>query len=224
MKQLLLHVNKRPLWFYISILTLLFSQQVSAEPYALSKPGIYCANTEALIPIAENLSASLAITMRARAAYIYKDRVTASRQLAAVETSLQLAASHGAAARTMLLIDAIIQAKINEGYTKTLTWIPLLQTSLLTLPDDATSNAAGDLIGQAQSVMQGDEKGNAIGLLKQARHMLACDDLNIPLRQAIDAQIHLVDKLNKGDNKATFDELINALHRALSYTIDKIAK
>ncbi len=224
MKQFLPHLNKHPLWFYISILTLLFGQQVSAEPYTLIKPGIYCADTEALIPIAEDLNASLALTMRARAAYIYKDRIAAINQLATAGTGLQLAASRGGAARTMLLIDAIIQEKINEGNTKALTWIPLLQTSLLTLPDNVTTNAAGDLFGQAQNIMQGDEDGNAVEVFKQARHMLACDDLNIPLQQAIDAQTRLMEKLNKGEKKATFNELLDALHNTLRYTVGEIAK
>lgn len=224
MKQFFQHKNRRHIWFHISVLVLLISPQVSAETYTTIKPGVYCADTSALVPIAEELGVSLVQTMRSQTSIILKDRATAIQQLAVVGTSLQLAASRGAAARTALLIDAIIQTEINEGHTKALRWFPLLQTSLLTLPDDATTNAAGDLFGQAQSIMQNDEKGDATELLKQARHMLACDDLNIPLQQAIDAQTLLIEKLIKGENKVTFDDLLEALHNSLSYTIGVLAK
>jgi hypothetical protein len=169
--------------------------------------------------VAEELSASLELAMRSRAALINKDQATAISELLSTRTTLHLAASRGAAARTILLIDAIIQAKAGENYTQLLAWFPLLQTSLLTLPDDATVNAASDSIGRAEEVMQGDEGGDAITPLKQARHMLACDSLDIPLQQAMQAQDALMKSFGPGTKSSAYDTLRDALRSALVYTL-----
>ncbi len=78
----------------------------------------------------------------------------------------------------ILLLDAIIQAKAGENYAQMLTWFPLLHSSLRTLSDDAVESAADELIGRAEEIMQGGKEGNPIELLKQARHILACDGLD----------------------------------------------
>ena len=58
--------------------------------------------------IAEELSASLDLVMHSRAALITNDRVKAINTLTSAGTTMKLAASRGAAARSMLLINAII--------------------------------------------------------------------------------------------------------------------
>jgi hypothetical protein len=148
------------------------------------------------------------------------DQATAISDLTSAGTTLHLAASRGAAARTILLIDAIIQAKAGEDYARMLEWFPLLQTSLLTLPHDATLSAVDDLIGRAKDIMQGDVKdSDPMGPLKQARHMLACDGLDIPLQEAMWAQDNLMKVLGRNTKDSAYDILIDSLRQALVYAL-----
>jgi hypothetical protein len=187
------------------------------------EPGSYCLKTDVLLVVAEELSVSLDLTMRSRAALKNKEPATAIRELNFAGTALHLAASRGASARTVLLIDAIIQARTGDDYAQMLAWFPLLQASLLTLPDDATESAAEDFIVGAKEVMQGDKTGDPVTLLNQARHMLACDGLDIPIQEAMRALDALPAQLaqgNQGKSNA-YDALLDALRNALMYTLGK---
>ena len=218
--------SKRLLWACIPLLALSFSMSAAAATTAGSspKPGNYCPGTDIRLVVAEELSASLEFSMRSRAALINKDQVTAISELNSARTSLHLAASRGAAARTMLLIDAIIQAGSGEDYAQLLTWFPLLQTSLLTLPNDATVSAAEESISRAEDIMQGDKDGDAMQSLKEARHMLACDGLDIPLQEAMQAQDELMKQLNQNTKNIAYDTLRDALRNALAYTLKNSEK
>jgi len=188
------------------------------------KPGNYCPGRDIRLVVAEELSTSLELSMRSRAALINKDQVTAISELISARTTLHLAASRGAAARTMLLIDAIIQSWSGEDYAQLLAWFPLLQTSLLTLPNDATVSAAEESIGRAEDIMQGDKDGDAMQSLKEARHMLACDGLDIPLQEAMQAQDELMKQLNQNTKNIAYDNLRDALRNALAYTLSNSEK
>jgi len=216
------HRGKRLAW--VPLLMLSFSiSAVAATPAASPKPGGYCPSPDILLVTAEELSASLDLAMGSRAALLHKDQVTASSELTSVGTTLHLAASRGAAARTNLLIDAIIQARVGEDYAKLLTWFPLLQTSLLTLPDDATVSAAGDWVGDAENILQGEKEGDPEKSLKEARHMLACDGLDIPLQQAIAEQGKLMKQLGQNVKNSSHDysALLDSLRSALAYALEK---
>jgi hypothetical protein len=221
--------NRFPLWSCIALLALSFSLPAAAATdtmigTAVPKPGNYCPDLNIRLVVAEELSTSLELAMRSRAALINHDQATAISELLSTRTTLHLAASRGAAARTILLIDAIIQAKVGENYTQLLTWFPLLQTSLLTLPDDATVNSANDSISRAEEVMQGDKSGDAITPLKEARHMLACDSLDIPLQQAMQAQDALMKSFGQSTNPSAYVALRDALRSALVYTLGNSEK
>ena len=140
-------------------------------------------------------------------------------ELTSAKTALYLAASRGAAARTILLIDAIIQSRTSEDYVQMLTWFPLLQTSLLTLPNDATASAADDLISSADDIMQGDKNGDAMTPLKNARHMLACDNLDIPLHAAMQKLDTLMSHPAQNTKISAYDTLLDSLRGALDYTM-----
>jgi hypothetical protein len=214
---------KYPLWAAMCFLTLAFNTPaVSATtPDTSPEPGSYCLKTDVLLVVAEELSASLALTMRSRAAWKNKDHETAIAELSSASTTLHLAASRGAAARTILIIDAIIQARTGDDYAQMLAWFPLLRASLLTLPNNATENAAEDFIAGAEEIMQGDKTGDPVVFLNQARHMLACDDLDIPLQEAMRAMDTLLTQLgqNKQVNENTYDKLLGALRSALQYAL-----
>ena len=82
-----------------------------------------------------------------------------------------------------------------------LAWFPLLHASLLTLPDNATVNATEDLIVDAREIMQGDKTGDPVEVLNQARHMLACDGLDIPIQEPVRALDTLPAQLAQGNQE-----------------------
>ena len=214
--------GKHLLWACIPFLLLSFSMPASAA--TLPKPGSYCPGKDILLVAAEELSASLDLVMRSRAALINKNKTMAISALTSAGTTIHLAASRGAAARTILLIDAIIQARTSEDYAQTLPWFPLLYTSLLTLPDDVTVSAVNDLIGRAEGIMKGEKDGDPVKPLREARDLLACDDLDIPLKEAIEAQEKLMKQLGQHTKNNAYDTLIDSLRRALAYTLGNSAK
>ena len=219
------HAGKRLLRACIPFLAISFSMTAAAatDTGNSPEPGSYCPNRDVLLVVAEELSTSLDLTMRSRAALKNKEPATAIRELNFADTALHLAASRGAAARTVLLIDAIIQAKAGDDYAQMLAWFPLLHASLLTLPADATENAAEDLIVLAEEVMQGDKAGDPVTLLNQARHMLACDGLDIPIQDAMSAMDTLLRQPGQGDQgkNNSYAVALDALRNALLFTMSK---
>ena len=214
------HACKHLLWAGICFLALSFS--MPAVPANTSpEPGSYCLKTDVLLVVAEELSVSLDLTMHSRAAWKDTKPETAIAELSSASTVLHLAASRGAAARTILVIDAIIQARTGDDYAQMLGWFPLLHASLLTLPDDGTESAAEDFIAGAEEIMQGDKTGDPVVLLNQARHMLACDGLDMPIQEAMRAMDALLTQLRQGkqlkDN--AYDVLLDALRGALLYAL-----
>lgn len=209
----------RLLWTCISLLMLSLSMPAVAATSSSPVPGNYCPGTDVLLVAAEELSASLYQVMRSRAALINKDLVTAANELASSGTTLHLAASRGAAARTILVIDAIIQARTGEDYVHLLTWFPLLQKSMDTMPEDATVLAAKELIDRTKDIMLGDKDGDPMVSLRAARHMLSCDGLDLPLHEAMRARDDLVKELNPDTKSSAYDALRDALRSALVYTL-----
>lgn len=186
----------------------------------LPKAGDYCPDPEILLIASEELAASLNLAMRSRAALLKNNLQSALNYLTAAGTTLHLAASRGAAARTIQLIDAVIQGRKGEDYARLLTWFPVLQTSLLTMPDDSAISAAGDLIGRAEDILQSGKDADPMAPLKEARHMLACDSLDIPLQAAIQAQDDLMRQFGPQTKIGSFDALLDALNSALAYTLE----
>jgi hypothetical protein len=225
MNRLSVLIAKRLLWAGIPFLVLSIGTPAAAATDASNtpKPGSYCPTTEVLLIVAEELSASLDLAMHSRAALIDNDPVKAINELTLSRTALHLAASRGAAARTILLIDAIVQAKAGEDYAQMLAWFPLLRTSVQTLSDDATQTATNDLIDRAEEIMKGGKEGDPVELLNQARHMLACDSLDIPLQAAMQAQDALLQKLGQDglDKHPSYDVLLDALRSTLLSTLEK---
>ena len=217
MKRKGLITPKHMSWIWLPILAASFSLPAAADP----SPGHYCPGTDILLVAAEEISTSLDLAMRSRTALINNDLPTAINDINSSGTALHLATSRGAAARTTLLIDTVIQTKTGDDYPQMLAWFPLLHTSLLTLPDDETVRAAGDLIGRAEDILQGDEEGDPVAPLNNARDMLTCDGLDIPLKDAILAQETLSKQLNPKTKTGDYDKLIDSLRRALAYTLGK---
>lgn len=175
MNQKLVFTSRHLLLACLTFLLLSFSLSVSAATTnaAATKAGSYCPDSDILLVVAEELSASLDLVMRSRVALSDKDQATAMTELTAAGTTLFLAASRGADARTTMLIDAVIEAKAGEDYAQMLAWFPRMYASLQTLPDDTSKSAAQDLIDLAEDIMQGDKDGDHLAALKEARQMLA---------------------------------------------------
>jgi hypothetical protein len=60
--------------------------------------------------------------------------------------------------------------------------------------------------------------------LKKARHMLACDGLDIPLQEAMRAQDNLMKVLGRNTKNSAYDTLIHSLRSALVYTLENSEK
>ncbi len=206
-------------------LALLFSMSaVAVEPPAVPKPGEYCPSPGILLIAAEDLSTSLDLAMGSRAAALHKNQTLAASELTSVGTTLHLAASRGAAARTTLLIDAIIQSKVNKSFSQVLTWFPLLHSSLLTLPEDATVRAADEWISDAEDILLSNKSGDFKKALKKARHLLSCDGFDIPLQQAIAEQEKLVKQHGREIKSDSYDALLNSLRTTLLYALNNSKK
>ncbi|HED15333.1 MAG TPA: hypothetical protein ENI64_00730 [Gammaproteobacteria bacterium] len=211
--------------YLFSLLILLISflplQMVYADTTG-SSPGGYCPSANILLISAEDLSSSLALIMRSRAAQAKGNFTEMASTLIASGATLQQAASRGAGARTAVLIDSIILAKIDEDYDQLLTWFPLLHSAILSLPNDMAQGSAESAVGNAEAIMKEKQTGNPLDQLRKARHFLTCDGLNLPLQEAIDEQSKLV---YKAEHKSTsvvpkdYDKIITSLHNAMTFTL-----
>lgn len=203
----------------LALLILSFSSPTFAATLPASNvlPGTYCPGPEIKLIIAEELTSSLDLAMHSRSAMLAKNQAEALSDLTSVATALHLAASRGAGARTAELIDAIIQSSHGEAYKQMLEWLPLLYTSLQTLQDENSGQVAKQLIEHAEAIMTGEKEGNPIQELKQARHMLSCDGLFIPIEQAKQAQMNLYGRLERGliSKSSDYDTLLDSLRTAL---------
>lgn len=216
----------RPSIFHSSILLMLmlsFSTISAAkENTTPSAPGSYCPGTNILLIVAEDLSTSLDFVMRSRAAQTRNDQTAMVNMLNAANITLKQATSRGAGARTALLIDSTILARVNESNEQLLMWFPLLHSALMTLPYDDARNAADDAIGRAEDILQDGQNGNALDQLKKARHYLTCDGLDIPLQATIKAQAQLLSEILQHKPVATkdYDKIINSLRTAIAYALN----
>lgn len=212
-------VSKWLVCLTLLISMLSFTVAVDAATEDAPKPGNYCPDANILLVTAEELSSSLDLAMRSRAAYMLKDRAEAVRELFAARTVLRLAASRGAAARTGQLIDAVIQSWSSENFAQLLTWFPVLRASMLSLPEESAVRAAEESIGLAEEIMQGFKSGNAMQSLQVARHLLACDGLDIPMQEAMRAQDELMRDLSANAKDIDYTALRDSLRNALLFTL-----
>lgn len=216
--------RKHQQWTSIAILTLLLSTPVVAATHKATGapgPGGYCPSPDILLVTAEELSTGLDLVMRSRASFVNNHQRMAINQLASAGTVLNLAASRGASARTIQLLDAVMEARTAKDYPQMLTWFPVLHTSLITLPDSAVARAADDQVGNAEEIMQGLEDGDPLQHLSEARHLLACDGMDIPLHSALRAQGRLLGQLTQRNppKKDAYDRLLVSLRSALAYSL-----
>jgi len=231
MKKNRINALKYSFWFYILIAptTTLFAQPAAND---ITTVGSYCPGTSLMLVIAEELTVSLDAGLRSKASYINGHTEQAIRELASTGTTLELASSRGAAARTNLLIDAIINANADENYTQLLKWFPLLRSSMQTLPDDPAVMAANNLIDQSEKLMQLKQEGNPIKLLKDARHQLSCNKIDVPIQAALATLDQLtqqvvlsakpasfINQLDRSKNKINYDPFIQSITKALKFTL-----
>lgn len=209
-----------------SLLILLISSlpvQMVQAGSSQASPGNYCPAADILLITAEDLSSSLELIMRSRAAQARGDLTEMTSTLNAAGVTLQQATSRGAGARTALLIDSIILARPNDNNDQLLTWFPLLHNALLALPDDNTQRAADNAIGHAEEMLQGDRKGDALEQLKKARHFLTCDGLNLPLQAALVEQSRLFFKIQqrrKPVSTKDYDKILESLRNTISFILE----
>ena len=219
------HIQSTRLYL-CSLLILLISSsplQMLKADSSQPSPGNYCGAPDLLLITAEDLTSSLELIMRSRAAQARSDLTEMASTLNAAGTTLQQAASRGAGARTSLLIHSIILARINDNNDQLLTWFPLLHSAILTLPNDRIQGAADDAVSLAEEILQGDRKGDALEQLKKARHYLSCDKLNLPLQAALDEHSQLVFKIHQKHKPVVakdYDKIISSLRNAMTFILE----
>ena len=206
----------------ILLITLSPLSRLQAATTVLAQ-GAYCPAADILLITAEDLSSSLELIMRSRAAQARGDLAEMVNTLNATGSILQQTTSRGAGARTALLIDSIILARPNESNQQLLTWFPLLHSALLALPDDYAQDTAEEAVGHAEEILQGDRKGDALEELKKARHFLTCDGLNLPLQAAIVEQSRLffnIQQHRKPLSTNDYDKILASLHNAMNFILE----
>lgn len=207
-------------WF-LFLLSFSVPSLAVTQPASSPQPGTYCPGIDIKLIIAEELTASLDLAMRSRTAMLDKDQMTAASAMDALATTLNLASSRGAGARTAELIDAIIRSSSGDNFKQMLEWLPLLYTSLQPLQGDAAGRTAKQIVEQAEGIMAGEKDGHVIQLLKQSKHLLTCDGLSIPIEQARQQQFILASRLKRGQvTKASdYNALLDSIRSALQYTL-----
>ncbi len=209
-----------------SLLILLISSsalQIVRADASQASPGDYCPAPDILLITAEDLSSSLALIMRSRAAQARGDLTEMASTLNAAGATLQQATSRGAGARTSLLLHSIILARATDNNDRLLTWFPLLHSTILTLPDGRIQGAADEAISLAEEILQGDRKGDALEQLKKARHFLSCDGLNLPLQAALDEHTKLIFKINQKHKPVApkdYEKIIDSLRTAMTFIVE----
>ncbi len=223
-----LTINRLHVYSLLILLSILSPLQITNAAPGVSAsgptPGKYCPAPGILLITAEDLSSSLDLAMRSRAALERKDRVETLNTLTAIGGILQQAAGRGASARTALLIDSIIFARPNEDNEHLLTWFPMLHTALLALPDEPAPRAADEAVSRAEEILQGDRKGDVLDELKEARHLLRCDGLNLPLQAAIVEQSRLFFKFQDHSKPLTtkdYEKILESLRNAINFILEQ---
>ncbi len=219
------HIHSTSLYLCSLLIILISSsplQLVKADSSQPS-PGNYCPATDILLITAEDLSSSLELIMRSRAALARGDLTEMASTLNAAGATLQQATSRGAGARTALLIHSIILARANDNNDQLLTWFPLLHSDILSLPNDRTQSAADDAVGRAEEILQGDRTGDPLKQLRKARHFLTCDGLNLPLQAALDEHTRLIFKIHQKHKPVVakdYDKIISSLRNAMTFILE----
>jgi hypothetical protein len=184
--------------------------------------GSYCPDAGIARVMLEELSVTLDQVMKAGAAVATDDLRTAELALSRAGTALALSTSRGSAARTALLLDAVIASKASEDYLHMLGWFPAVHTALLGLPEDHRVRQAETEVSIAEEILRGDRRGKPLDHLRTARDWLSCDKLVIPLRQADTALVNLQQTLSRGKRPAPEDlaAVTSALGRVLDVALE----
>lgn len=223
------HIQSTSLYLWGLLILLMSSsplQMVKADS-TQPVPGNYCPNANILLITAEDLSSSLELIMRSRAAQAIGGLTEMASTLNAAGTTLQQTASRGAGARTALLIHSIILARVNDKNDQLLAWFPLLHSAIGTLPDDKTKSAADDAVWRAEEILKRDRTGNPLEQLRKAHHFLTCDGLNLPLQAALDEHKRLIIKIHqklKPMVQKDYDKIIDSLRNAMTYILEHSKK
>lgn len=189
------------------------------------KPGLYCPGQDTLYLILEELTAALHGVTRARESLLdLNDPATAAILLARAGDALALAAGRGSGARVAMLIDAAMAAKQDGRPKAMLPWLPMLKLALSALPPDDTRAAATAQVATAEAIIQGAAAGDEIQTLVNARQLLVCDPLDIPVRQSLALLLRMQRDVARGASPSgnDFSALIDLLNRAMTDGLQRL--
>ncbi len=184
------------------------------------KSGTYCPDEASTFLVLEELTVAIKSVSQARESLlVLSDVEAATTLLTRADAALALANGRGSGARVANLIDAALAAKRDGQPKATLTWMLPIRLALKGLPDDPARSAAARDIDSAEAIIQGQETGDVVKTLLQAKQYLMCDPLHIPLRQALSHLARLRRDIAAGTKPSDddFSVEIDQLNRAMDY-------
>ncbi len=203
------------------------SQAAVSDADAEPKPGTYCPRQGSVFLILEELTVALHSVAQAKEnLLVLDDSQTANVLLGRAGTGLALAASRGSGARVATFIDTAMAAKKDGDPKAMLLWFPTLKRALSGLPAGTTREAAKTQIAAAEAIVHGQAAGDEIRTLLQARQLLVCDPLDIPMQQSLAhlSRLHRNILQGKSPSADDFNALIGLLNRAMDYGLQRLVK
>jgi hypothetical protein len=168
----------------LSVTLLLTATAAHADDAGEAEAGSVCPDPGVVDVLLEELSVTLDRVMSAQEAVRRNDMVEARLALVEAATALRLAFGRGAAARTRLLLDAVMKSKAGEDYSHMLGWFPTLHSAVRGLTGHPHVDQAERQLGIAEDIFKGEREGNGLEHLQAAQDLLGCDKLDLPMRQA----------------------------------------
>jgi hypothetical protein len=187
--------------------------------------GTYCPDMASTYLILEELTVATEGVARARESLlVFNDMPTAQMLLARADAALASAVGRGSGARVATLINALLAAKEEGNAETSLLWFRNIKLALSGLPVDAARDAAFTQIARAEAILQGQAEGDEVQTLLEARRLMECDALHIPMRESLTRLVRIHGEVGRGAKPSSdsFSVLIDHLNRAMSYALQRL--
>ena len=198
---------------------------VNAAIHSEGLAGKYCPGMASTYLVLEELTVAMEGVAKARESIlVFNDLPTAQMLLARADAALALAAGRGSGARVATLIDALLAAKQEGNAGASLLWFPNIKLALAGLPADAVRDAALTQIARAEAVLQTQAEGDEVQILLQARQLLECDALHVPMRESLNRLARIRGEVGRGAQPSSdsFSALIDQLNGAMNYALHRL--
>ena len=219
------------------ILGLLSAVTLAASPDATPPTGVnaatdsnglagkYCPGMASTYLLLEELTVAMEGVAKARESLlVFKDASTAQLLLARADAALASAVGRGSGARVASLINAVLAAKEEGNAKASLLWFQNIKLALAGLPIGAARDGALAHVARAEAILQGQAEGDEVHTLLQARQLLECDALHVPMRESLKRLGRIHGEVGRGAKPSgdSFSVLIDHLNRAMHYGLQRL--